>query len=172
MSQQGNALGRIIQAAYERERAIEVRHTRSTDVPELVRIDAATSRDLRPWTEADFRAFSHDHPSEFLTALLRGRVVGFLVAERDPMRLEVRKVAAEADFQRVGAALVSRMIASECCGRSVACAKVRESDAKVQEFFQGLGFRPLCTVEDHFTDPAEDAVLMQFNFAGTKGGAT
>lgn len=92
------------------------------------------------------------------------RIVGFVIARFTPPEAELESIAVAANLQRMG---VGRRLVQELgratgvLGVSSIALEVRASNEAALRFYEALGFFEVGRRKLYYTDPIEDAVLME-----------
>lgn len=149
-----------------------------------VLIEAATNLDLErvleieqesfsaPWTRKMFEVELGENPFGYLlTARITGEgdtesVVGYVCfwVVFDEFRLMNLAVARSARRQGIGRELLRSALAmGRVQGATRALLEVRASNAAALQLYEQAGFRRTAAREKYYTDPVEDAVLMEMN---------
>jgi ribosomal-protein-alanine N-acetyltransferase len=101
---------------------------------------------------------------EVLLATRNGLIVGFLAARRAADEIEILNLAVLPEFRRkrFGRQLVEAALreAGEA-GAQMAHLEVRCSNQAAIAFYEGCGFRPTGRRQAYYSNPLEDALLME-----------
>jgi [ribosomal protein S18]-alanine N-acetyltransferase len=92
------------------------------------------------------------------------RVLGFVASRVTIDELHINNIAAHPDFRRlrIGASLMGSAIErSRSFGASRCVLEVRAGNAIAQALYVKLGFRVIGRRRDYYTNPIEDALVMQ-----------
>jgi len=122
------------------------------------------------WGEDNYRRFLDDLPEYFgckAVTVITGypdRLIGFLLARSIYESLEVLKLGVFPEWQRrgIGTQLLETAFAEGVrrgCNRCFL--EVRKSNQKAIQFYYELDFRIAGTRIDYYTDPVEDAWVME-----------
>lgn len=145
----------------------------------LARLSPADAARLKPledlvqlsfWGEDNYRRFLDELPEYFgckavtIVDSNRDRLIGFLLARSIYESLEVLKLGVFPDWQRrgIGTRLIETAFAEGIrrgCNRCFL--EVRKSNQKAIQFYYGHEFRIAGTRVDYYTDPVEDAWVME-----------
>jgi ribosomal-protein-alanine N-acetyltransferase len=101
---------------------------------------------------------------EVLLATRNGLVVGFLAARRAADEIEILNLAVLPEFRRkrFGRQLVEAALRKAAeAGARVAHLEVRCSNQAAIAFYEGCGFRPTGRRRGYYSNPLENALLME-----------
>lgn len=133
------------------------------DLPEVLAIENLSFP--FPWSEEDFLRCLRQRNCIGKVAEAGERVVGFLIYELLPKRLQVLNIAVHPDWRRrgVGKALITdRQDRLTITRRTRITLEVRETNLEAQLFFRAVGFRAMAILRDFYEDTTEDAYRMQW----------
>jgi [ribosomal protein S18]-alanine N-acetyltransferase len=147
---------------------IQIRRMAAEDLPRVTEI-AATLPDAPHWTDAAYTTAMNSEATPRRIALVaakahEGRPLGFAVASLLPPQAEMETIAVVAESQRSGlgggllAALVDELGAA---GVTELLLEVRASNQVALRFYRAHGFVETGRRLGYYSDPVEDAVLMQ-----------
>lgn len=142
-----------------------VRDFKSRDVPDVLAIEGATFRN--PLTEKDFRRFLRKDSTKFaVVAVCRGQVVGYLLLDARPQRLEVDGFAVHPGYRRrgVGRRLMG-WLTDQLKQTSYERAELtlRETNLVAQLFLRSCRFRATGVIRGYYDeDTKEDAFLFEY----------
>ncbi|MET0554032.1 MAG: ribosomal protein S18-alanine N-acetyltransferase [Vicinamibacteria bacterium] len=134
------------------------------DAPALADLDARAS--THPWSERAFLGALAAGAGERVGLLrdLQGRLVGFCVWQEVADEAHVHNVAIRTECRREG---LGRRLLSACLGLSAsrgarrAFLDVRRGNAPARALYRRLGFRETGVRTGYYTEPAEDALLLE-----------
>ncbi len=137
------------------------------DLDRLVAIEQASF--TAPWTRKMLEAELQNPFSRLLTARLMpdgrtGEIVGYLCLWIVFEELRLMNLAVEAGSRRRGIAkalVLHALSLARDRGAERAVLEVRASNDAARRLYEGLGFRQVAVRARYYTDPIEDAVLMQ-----------
>nr|MBI3614596.1 ribosomal protein S18-alanine N-acetyltransferase [Nitrospirota bacterium] len=137
------------------------------DFDRLVAIEQASF--TAPWTRKMLEAELQNPFSQLLTARRRsdgrtGEIVGYLCFWIVFEELRLMNLAVEAGSRRRGIAkalVLHALSLARDRGAERAVLEVRASNEAARRLYEGLGFRETAVRPRYYTDPIEDAVLMQ-----------
>ena len=133
-----------------------IRRGGADDLDAVAAIQQASPGAAR-WNVADYL------DREFLVAVDRNRVVGFLVTRTLAAdEREILNLAVAPDFRRKGVARVLLGSAFEAF-RGCVFLEVRESNGVAQKFYKSLGFKGLSKRKRYYDNPPETAIVMKFH---------
>ena len=118
-----------------------------------------------PWSEKMLR--EELGGGIFLVAEQDGEVQGYVGCQTVLDEGYITNVAVSPDFRRRGAArlLIAELIArAKEKGLAFVTLEVRESNAPAIALYAGVGFAPVGTRKNFYSNPAENALLMTINF--------
>ncbi|MCP9455148.1 MAG: ribosomal protein S18-alanine N-acetyltransferase [Nitrospira sp.] len=141
-------------------------------LPALVELDRACFSP--PWTSKMWEAELRGNPfSHVLVAVLRARVeredaklIGFHCFWMVFEELRLMRLAVQESKRRQGVGRALAIAALEWGrqrGVSRAMLEVRSSNGAAQQLYRGLGFSPRGVRRGYYSDPTEDAVLMEMD---------
>ena len=147
---------------------IQIRRMAAEDLPRVMEI-AASLPDAPHWTEAAYTTALNPESTPRRIALVAatandGNLLGFAVASFLPPQAELETIAVAAESHRRGlggrllAALVGELRAA---GVTELLLEVRASNQAALGFYRAHGFVETGRRFGYYTDPVEDAVLMQ-----------
>jgi ribosomal-protein-alanine N-acetyltransferase len=140
----------------------------SDDVADLEALERAVG--LNSWGAHHYQKFLDEMPEYFgckVTVLPDGGrrlLCGFLLARSVYENLEVLKVGVLPEFQGrgIGAQLMGAAYAEGIRRGCLNCLlEVRKSNGTAIRFYSGQGFRLVGSRRDYYTDPVEDAWVME-----------
>lgn len=142
------------------------------DLDRLVAIEQASF--TAPWTRKMLEAELQNPFSQLLTARLMpdgrtGEIVGYLCFWIVFEELRLMNLAVEAGSRRRGIARALALQALSLArnrGAERAVLEVRASNHAARRLYEGLGFRQVALRARYYSDPVEDAVLMQRESVG------
>ena len=131
------------------------------DIPSLVQIEAEEFS--TPFKEKDFVSIYESDISSVLVARLNGTVVGYVSFTVIIDECQIINFATKNGFKRqgVGKSVMSALI--EHCEKLGVCKyflEVRVSNIAATELYKKYGFVPVGISKNHFSQPREDAILM------------
>lgn len=128
-----------------------------------------------PWGRMEFVDYLGQRNALGMVAEDRaGVLLGFVIFELQPARLEIANLAVRTDHQRqgVGRALVGKLIGKLSPERrSRILATVREANTGAQLFFRASGFRTQNVLRHYYADTDEDAYLFVYDVRRRRIGA-
>ncbi|MBI4446600.1 MAG: ribosomal protein S18-alanine N-acetyltransferase [Acidobacteria bacterium] len=137
----------------------------SADIPELRRLDLVCG--LHPWSVESYSNLLSRADVIFLglidTRSRRG-VVGFFLASDSGEELDILKIAVDPEFQGqgLGGELLGQGLQA---GGQRGCRRcfleVRISNQPAREFYSRNGFGVVALRKNYYTDPVEDALIME-----------
>lgn len=110
----------------------------------------------KPWSEDDFLLLLRK--SETIGLVIEDEnelVVGFLIYQLRSKRLDIKNLAVDPDFHRLGcgSAMVEKLISKLCKERRRSIElMVSETNLPAQLFFKSLGFRAICIHDNYFNN--------------------
>jgi ribosomal-protein-alanine N-acetyltransferase len=137
------------------------------DLDRLVAIEQASF--TAPWTRKMFEAELNNQFSRLVVARSteggrEGEIAGYLCLWIVFEELRLMNLAVEAGSRRRGLAKALVLHAASLAhaqGAERAVLEVRASNEAARRLYEGLGFRETAVRAKYYTDPIEDAVLMQ-----------
>lgn len=93
------------------------------------------------------------------------RIVGFMIYDLHPDRLDVLKLATHPEFRRMGFGrrMVAKLVGKLSSPRRTRIVlHTRETNLSAQRFFRAEGFRATEVVREHYPDTREDAYVMEY----------
>ena len=151
----------------------DIRPFQARDLDDVLAIEQESFSE--PWTRSMFEAELQGNPfGRFLGAFLSGEVssprplIGYICYWVVFEELRLMNLAVRPDCRRLGIAsrLVRRAIEEGIAqGTTRALLEVRASNLVAQKFYQNLGFRQYGCRRSYYTNPNEDAILMQLPLA-------
>jgi len=138
------------------------------DVPSLRPLEDQVK--LAYWGKDNYRRFLEEHPDYFgskaiiLTETGEKRLVGFLLARSVFENLEILKVGVFPECQRqgIGTQLMETAYAEGIRRGCLRCfLEVRKSNQSAIQFYHDHSFRIAGTRLSYYTDPVEDAWIME-----------
>jgi [ribosomal protein S18]-alanine N-acetyltransferase len=100
---------------------------------------------------------------EFRVAVLKGNVVGFLVARTlVPGEYEILNLAVAPEFRRRGIArhLIHSVLSA---GAETVYLEVRESNAPARNLYKSMGFQEVAVRREYYQAPPEGAIVLKFH---------
>lgn len=147
---------------------IQIRHMAAGDLARVMQI-AGSLRDAPHWTQTAYTTALNPESTPRRIALVaadanEGRPLGFAVASLLPPQAELETIAVAAESQRRG--LGGRLFGAlagelRAAGVTELLLEVRASNLAALEFYRAHGFVETGRRIGYYTDPIEDAVLMQ-----------
>jgi ribosomal-protein-alanine N-acetyltransferase len=140
-----------------------IRWALRADLPAALAIEAASYADGDRWTEDDFLKCLRQRNCIMMVATRGDTIVGFMVYELHPNRMDVLNLAVAHTWRGmgVGTALVDKMKYKLCSHRRprlMAC--VRETDDGAIGLFRRCGFRATALLRGHYG--TEDGYAMVY----------
>ncbi len=138
------------------------------DIPTLEKLEVETR--LSFWGVENYRRFLEEFPEYFgckvVAVVDRGRkqMAGFILARSLFETLEILKVGVFPDFQRrgIGTALMEAAYSEGMRRGCTRCfLEVRKSNANAIQFYYGHKFKIAGTRLNYYTEPVEDAWIME-----------
>lgn len=132
---------------------------------ELARLEAECFSS--PWSQKALEEELEHENAHFLVALIEGEVAGYVGMLHVLDEGDICNVAVFPRFRRKGVAtaLIEELF---CYGQqkklSFITLEVRRSNMGAQSFYQTMGFEPIGVRKNFYSDPQEDAVLMNYYF--------
>lgn len=147
--------------------ASELRPARASDIPALVRIEAAAFSD--PWPASGFRALLDARTTRMTVAERDGEVLGYsvVIVVQDEAELANLAVAERARGEGIGRQLLSAVL-ERARGEGVESMylEVRESNVAARSLYESLGFSPAGRRRGYYQDPDEDALVLVWRAGG------
>lgn len=142
------------------------------DLDRLLEIEQASF--TAPWTRRMFEAELQNPFSRLITARssakgLSGAIVGYLCVWIVFEELRIMTLAVDAGSRRQGLAkalILHALSLAREQGAERAVLEVRASNHAARRLYQSLGFRHVALRARYYTNPVEDAVLMQRESVG------
>jgi ribosomal-protein-alanine acetyltransferase len=140
------------------------------DIPHLRPLEDQVN--LAFWGKDNYRRFLEDYPEYFgCKAVAMGengneRLVGFFLARSIYDNLEILKLGVDPDFHRqgIGSQLMESAYAEGVRRGCIRCfLEVRKSNQSAIQFYYNHNFRIAGTRLNYYTDPVEDAWIMEKN---------
>ena len=139
---------------------LEIRRLSYADLPQVVAIERRAF--TTPWSLAMF-VLELSKPSGIcLTALRKGRIVGYLVCSRYDVVWHVMNVAVDVRLRREGlaTALMEHLFRIADRPGEQYTLEVRSSNAPAIELYERFGFKAAGRRRGYYHDNREDAVIM------------
>lgn len=141
---------------------MQIRRLRADDIPTI--IDIQTECGLSPWTSEAYEIELHRTDSIMLAALRDATIVGFIVGRAvHEVEAEIYNIGTTSHVRRtgVGSVLVDAFV-EECRTRGVSKVwlEVRVGNQAARGFYRSLGFEPVLTRKNFYSNPVEDAIVM------------
>lgn len=118
-----------------------------------------------PWTQQDFIRCQRNRNCIGMVSERHGRVVGYMVYELHPQRLQVLSLAVHPDHRRsgVGHAMIDKLVSKLAFARrNRITLEVRESNLDAQLFLKQQGFRAVGVLKGFYEETNEDAYTMVY----------
>jgi ribosomal-protein-alanine N-acetyltransferase len=166
-----------------RERLVRVRPAEASDLSRLVEI-ASHSATAAQWNQTEYlKLFAPDQPGvepqvdsksnaqtqprTVLVVEQSGSVVGFIVGRQVEDEWEIENIAVTGAARRCG--LGSRLVGElldhvRSRGGKTAFLEVRESNRAARSLYEKWAFIEVGRRKSYYQDPAEDALILKFNF--------
>jgi len=144
-----------------------VRGAIASDVDAILALAESTAEAPR-WTEAQYRTMMMGEHSVLLVAIEEEALAGFSAASVIVGEAELESIAVDVQARRkgIGQALVAETMAWVARREGVLLRlEVRASNGAARGFYQSLGFDEMGVRKRYYSDPAEDAILMQRSVA-------
>jgi ribosomal-protein-alanine N-acetyltransferase len=141
---------------------VTVRLMTESDLPVVLDIERAAFSN--PWTADMFLAEIRENPfAQFWVAIIDDEIVGYLGGWVIVDELHLLNLAVRADQRRRGLAkrLLSQAFHRATHAITKASLEVRRSNHAAIGVYEGFGFRPVGVRKGYYTDPSEDAVVME-----------
>ncbi len=117
-----------------------------------------------PWTERELQAHLDGETTVFWVARLGETVVGYLGRNHSFETMDILTICVLEDYRRagIGRALLSflEQEAAEKCVQRILL-EVRPSNNKAKSLYEQFGYTLLHVRKKYYTDPVEDALIMQ-----------
>ena len=139
---------------------LEIRRLTYADLPQVIAIERRAFP--TPWSLAMF-VLELSKPSGIcLAAVLRGRIVAYLVCSRYDTVWHLMNVAVEPSRQRHGiaSALLDRLFEQADRPNEQYTLEVRTSNSAAIRLYEGFGFRAAGRRRGYYHDNKEDALIM------------
>ena len=128
---------------------------------------------LAPWSRNDYLAEIGRPDSIFLVLHAGPKLTGFIVGRIIPGReagheAELYNIGISPDFRRLGGGkMLLESFLSECVNRGATSVwlEVRASNANAIKLYEKAGFIKQSLRKQYFSDPLEDAIIMQMKLA-------
>ena len=132
------------------------------DLPAVVAIENASFE--YPWTKGDFLNALRQRNVIGMVAEHQDMVIGYMVYELFPERIQLLSIAVHPDFRRqsVGAAMLSKLAHKLRDRRSSIMTEVRETNLDAQFFFRDCGFRAIGVLTGRYPVQKEDAYAFAY----------
>jgi len=121
-----------------------------------------------PWSEDDFNKCMRQHTYSGMVATLDDHVVGYMIYELHPQRLNLLNFAVDTAVRRsgVGTAMAERLISKLAINnRNRITLTINETNLPAQLFFKRLGFKAVKILPKFFKCLGRDAYVMEFRIA-------
>jgi ribosomal-protein-alanine N-acetyltransferase len=141
------------------------------DLPAIVAIENESF--AQPWSFCTFVSFMNKSNTGATVAVLRGKVVGFMLHEvhleggsarnSNVERLHVAHIAVSKDCRNmgIGSTLVNSLSSTALSLGAATSLNVRRSNRLARELYKSLGFAVVRVLSGHYAD-GEDALVMEF----------
>ena len=142
------------------------------DMPEVLEIEDQCFR--YPWSAEDFSLCLRQKNCIGMVAEQGELVVGFMIYELHPSKLEIVNFAVGWQWQRqgVGTAMIRKLENKLSANRRVrVVCQVREGNLDGQLFFRAMGFHAKCVIPAPYDDSSEDAYLFEYRLPVMEGVA-
>jgi ribosomal-protein-alanine N-acetyltransferase len=136
------------------------------DMPEVMTIERRCFDN--PYTEAEIIAVFRQRSTIGMVYEEDDRVIGFMLYDLQPRRLDILDFAVHPEFQRqgVGLQMVQKLIGKLTPERRNRLRViVRETNLQAQLFFQACSFRAVKIARRPYANSAEDGYVMDLNLA-------
>ncbi len=149
---------------------VRVRPAAKSDLPRLIEI-AAHSATAAHWSELQYHKLFAPDPVQNHTALVieeEGEVAGFIAARQLGTEWEIENIAVTGSARRRG--LGTRLLGEfmdlvrSRGGREIFL-EVRESNLAARRLYEKWAFLEKGRRKQYYSDPAEDALILRFEFA-------
>lgn len=142
-----------------------VRYMTLNDMDAVTKV--ASESFLVPWERSDFEFSVNAEYDIGLVAERDGNVIGFCILRCSIPQADIIDVAVTpgARGAGVGAAMIERLLFEGIKrGVSECMLEVRESNIPAIKLYENAGFKVLCTRKKYYSNPVEDALVMQWMF--------
>ncbi len=147
--------------------ATELRNARVSDIPALVRIEAAAFSD--PWPASGFRALLDARTTRMTVAEREGEVLGYsvVIVVQDEAELANIAVTERARGEGIGRQLLTAALEAARAERVESMyLEVRESNSAARSLYESLGFSPAGRRRGYYQEPEEDALVLVWRIGG------
>lgn len=139
------------------------------DIPAIAEIEKRCFS--MPWSEKSLREFCVYPFGRILTAELDGQVAGYITYSQIFEEVQIANVAVAPGFRRMGIAekLIRRLLSDGIDNNSeTVFLEVRESNIPARSLYEKCGFYVVGERKGYYSNPKEDAVLMNYTYPPRK----
>jgi [ribosomal protein S18]-alanine N-acetyltransferase len=147
-----------------------VREFQAEDIPGVLEIQASC-REISQWSAGDYAAVALGQMHGWI-AETHAKVTGFLIAREIVSEIEILNlaVAPHRRSQGVGSALLNKVIEwADTSNKERAFLEVRVSNSGAIRFYEAHGFQFSGSRRKYYSDPIEDALVMERTIRGAVG---
>lgn len=116
-----------------------------------------------PWTEADFNTVLNSKSSVHINAFADGVLAGYVTMACVLDEGQIMNVAVDEPFRRNGIAraLIGKLFeVGDERKLTLYTLEVREKNTPARRLYEGLGFKAVGVRKDYYSEPTDNAVLM------------
>ena len=120
-----------------------------------------------PWSEKSFYNEADNDMADYIIAKLNGQIIGYIGYWNVAGEGQITNVAVKCEYRRlgIGDALIKRaIISAKTKGLLSLSLEVRKTNEAAIELYTKLGFKTVGQRKNYYTNPREDAVLMELIF--------
>jgi ribosomal-protein-alanine N-acetyltransferase len=151
------------------EKTVRVRPAEAADMPRLMEI-ASHSATAAQWNQSEYLKLFEAEAQQKRTAMVveqNGAVVGFIVGRQADQEWEIENIAVTGSARRFG--LGTRLLGEfldlvRDRGGKAVFLEVRESNLAARALYEKWAFVEAGRRKTYYADPAEDALVLRFNF--------
>jgi ribosomal-protein-alanine N-acetyltransferase len=154
--------------------SVDVAPMKEGDLEEVMRIERASFSS--PWSRKMFEAEVSGNPFSFAFVVRpagSGQIIGYVCAWIVIDELHLLNLAVDPPFRKQGAGegIVRWMLEfGRSRGVRTATLEARVSNLPARRLYEKLGFEIYATRKKYYSDPSEDALLLQLNLHGGLNG--
>ena len=146
------------QSQAERE-YVEIRPAGEADLAEIADLEAAVFAD--PWSEDSLKKYASSSVHGVLAARRKGELAGYAVFQKVADEGELYRIAVRKDLRRCGIGRRLMGVMQEDPAVDLWSLEVRSGNAPAIALYESMGYRALRVRQDYYSDPVEDAVIME-----------